>query len=113
MSKKKDLEEIFIEELHKHKIGHFGKAFNMGNDVILADYIFGTTMVFFMDRVVKSRIDKMIKFAQKFSKHELVLVTKNCKSFLGQTWFTEMYDGDGMTDLIKKIKRIDRENNRL
>ena len=106
MPKKKDLEEIFIKELKKKHLGYIGRVFDMGEVVILADYMFGDTMVIFMDKTDELKTHKLNTFKTLFPKYDILLVTKNPALFLKQKWFSEIYDGKSFDELIKKLKRV-------
>lgn len=104
MPKKKDLEEIFVEALRKNKIVHSGKIFSMGDAAILADYMFGDMIVVFMDTETGTKVSNLSKFRKAFPQYKITLVTKDCEKFMGQCWFTEIYDGKSLEVLIKKLK---------
>ena len=105
MPKKKDLdlEEIFLREIEKNHLLYTGKIFNMGNSALLADYMFGNTLVIFMDDVQQDKIDNIIEFKRCFVRFEVVLVTNNWDAFVDYKCFSEIYDGKDLPKLVKKL----------
>lgn len=106
MPKKKDLEEKFLAALNKNHIHYIGKIFHIGETALIADYMFGDTIVLFMNDVNESKMAGIEAVKGFYRRFEIILVTTNWDLFVDNKIFTEIYDGKDLPRLIEKLKRM-------
>jgi hypothetical protein len=106
MSKNKDLEEMFLEQLEKKKLRYTGKIYSLGSVAFHAEYTFGNTVVAIIDKNFETKLEAVRKFKKSYSGFNIILLTNDCDRFIGLNYFTEIYDKDSMDKLIKKLKDI-------